>query len=89
MVTSNLPFGRWGETFSDDVVAAVIDRLVRPAEVLTLSGDAYRTRARRELLAKDRDKEPVGAENRVTVSDQHLSRVDPEHHRPAPAQHDL
>lgn len=24
MVTSNLPFGRWGETFSDDVVAAVI-----------------------------------------------------------------
>ena len=56
MVTSNLPFGRWGETFSDDVVAAaMIDRLVHHAEVLTLSGDSYRTRARRELLAKDRD----------------------------------
>ena len=55
MVTSNLPFGRWGETFSDDVVAAaMIDRLVHHAEVLTLSGDSYRTRARRELLAKDR-----------------------------------
>lgn len=53
MVTSNLPFGRWGETFSDDVVAAaMIDRLVHHAEVLTLSGDSYRTRARRELLAK-------------------------------------
>jgi hypothetical protein len=26
MVTSNLPFGRWGETFSDDVVAAANDR---------------------------------------------------------------
>ncbi|GAA0908286.1 ATP-binding protein [Virgisporangium aurantiacum] len=24
MVTSSLPFGRWGETFSDDVVATVI-----------------------------------------------------------------
>jgi DNA replication protein DnaC len=24
MVTSNLPFGRWGETFSDDVVAAAM-----------------------------------------------------------------
>jgi DNA replication protein DnaC len=37
MVTSNLPFGRWGETFSDDVVAAaMIDRLVHHAEVLTL-----------------------------------------------------
>ena len=54
MVTSNLPFGRWGETFSDDVVAAaMIDRLVHHAEVLTLTGDSYRTRARRDLLAKD------------------------------------
>ncbi|SBW22937.1 DNA replication protein [Candidatus Protofrankia californiensis] len=54
MVTSNLPFGRWGETFSDDVVAAaMIDRLVHRAEVLTLAGDSYRTRQRRELLAKD------------------------------------
>jgi DNA replication protein DnaC len=54
MVTSNLPFGRWGETFSDDVVAAaMIDRLVHHAEVLTLTGDSYRTRQRRELLAKE------------------------------------
>lgn len=45
VVTSNLPFGRWGETFSDDVVAAaMIDRLVHHAEVLTLTGDFYRTR---------------------------------------------
>lgn len=54
MVTSNLPFGRWGETFSDDVVAAaMIDRLVHHAEVLTLTGDSYRTRQRRELLNKE------------------------------------
>ena len=54
LVTSNLPFGRWGETFSDDVVAAaMIDRLVHHAEVLTLTGDSYRTRQRRELLSKD------------------------------------
>lgn len=57
IVTSNLPFGRWGETFSDDVVAAaMIDRLVHHAEVLALSGDSYRTRARRDLLAQDRDR---------------------------------
>ncbi|WP_079408269.1 IS21-like element helper ATPase IstB [Streptomyces sp. 3211] len=54
MVTSNLPFGRWGETFFDHVVApAMIDRLVHHAEVLTLTGDSYRTRQRRELLAKE------------------------------------
>ena len=56
IVTSNLPFGRWGETFSDDVIAAaMIDRLVHHAEVLVLSGESYRTRARRELLTKDRN----------------------------------
>ncbi|WP_159574235.1 IS21-like element helper ATPase IstB [Curtobacterium sp. 18060] len=51
MVTSNLPFSRWGETFGDDVVAsAMIDRLVHHAEVLTLSGDSYRTHGRRDLI---------------------------------------
>lgn len=56
LITSNLPFGRWGEVFGDEVVAAaMIDRLVHHAEVLTLAGESYRTRARRELLAKDRD----------------------------------
>ena len=51
LITSNMPFGQWGQIFSDDVVAAaMIDRLVHHAEVLTLTGDSYRTRARRELL---------------------------------------
>ena len=51
LVTSNMPFSRWGEIFADDIVAAaMIDRLVHHAEVLTLDGDSYRTRARRELL---------------------------------------
>ena len=47
----------WGEAFSDDVVAAaMIDRLVHHAEVIALSGESYRTRARRELLAKNGNK---------------------------------
>ena len=33
------------------VAAAMIDRLVHHAEVLTLTGDPYRTRQRREILA--------------------------------------
>ena len=54
LITSNMPFGRWGEVFGDDVVAAaMIDRLVHHAEVLTLTGDSYRTRARRDLIATD------------------------------------
>src|SRR3954463_16451762 len=36
IVTSNKPFGRWGEVFGDDVVAAaMIDRLVHHAEVIS------------------------------------------------------
>lgn len=53
ILTSNLPFARWGDTFSDDIIAAaMIDRLVHHAEVLTLDGDSYRTRQRQDLLAK-------------------------------------
>src|ERR671910_1234715 len=47
IVTSNKPFGRWGEVFGDPVVAAaMIDRLVHHAEVVSLKGDSYRLRNR-------------------------------------------
>jgi DNA replication protein DnaC len=47
LVTSNKPFGRWGEVFGDDVVAAaMIDRLVHHAEVISLKGDSYRLKDR-------------------------------------------
>jgi DNA replication protein DnaC len=56
IVTSNKPFGRWGETFSDDTVAAaMIDRLVHHAEVIALKGDSYRL--------KDRDLGRVPTDN--------------------------
>jgi len=47
IVTSNKPFGRWGEVFGDEVVAAaMIDRLVHHAEVIALKGDSYRLKDR-------------------------------------------
>jgi len=43
IVTSNKPFSAWGEIFGDEVVAAaMIDRLVHHAEILSLKGDSYR-----------------------------------------------
>lgn len=60
IVTSNKPFGRWGEVFGDDVVAAaMIDRLVHHAEVIKLKGDSYRI--------KDRD---LGRVPTATAEDQ-------------------
>ncbi len=56
IMSSNKVFGRWGETFGDDVVAgAMIDRLVHHAEVVVLKGDSYRLRGR------DLGKVPDGA----------------------------
>ncbi|VII96934.1 Mobile element protein [Arthrobacter sp. DR-2P] len=43
ILTSNLPFARWGDGFGDPVVAsAMIDRKVHHAEVITLKSSSYR-----------------------------------------------
>ena len=43
IVTSNKPFTAWGEIFGDAVVAAaMIDRLVHHADILSLKGESYR-----------------------------------------------
>jgi DNA replication protein DnaC len=43
ILTSNLPFGRWGDVFGDQTVAAaMIDRIVHHADVHTLKGASYR-----------------------------------------------
>ena len=45
IVTSNKPFSAWGEIFGDDATAAaMIDRLVHHAELISLKGDSYRLR---------------------------------------------
>src|SRR5947208_8258248 len=55
VVTSNKPFGAWGEIFGDEITAAaMVDRLVHHAEILSLKGDSYRL--------KDRDLGRVPAE---------------------------
>ena len=47
VLTSNLPFSGWGTVFGDQVVAAaMIDRIVHHADVLTLKGASYRLRNR-------------------------------------------
>ena len=47
ILTSNLPFSGWGDVFGDQAVAAaMIDRVVHHADVLTLKGASYRLRNR-------------------------------------------
>jgi DNA replication protein DnaC len=61
IVTSNKPFSAWGEIFGDEVVAAaMIDRLVHHAEILSLKGDSYRLRDR-DLGGRPPAREPETA----------------------------
>ena len=47
IVTSNKPFGAWGEIFGDDITAAaIVDRLVHHAEILSLKADSSRLKNR-------------------------------------------
>lgn len=47
IMSSNKAFSRWGEVFGDPIVAAaMIDRLVHHAEVISLKGDSYRLKDR-------------------------------------------
>ncbi|SMG61081.1 IstB-like ATP binding protein [Paraburkholderia susongensis] len=44
VLTSNLPFGQWDQTFADDatLTATLPDRLPHHAHVVPISGDSYR-----------------------------------------------
>src|SRR5437588_4757435 len=58
IVTSNKPFGAWGEIFGDEITAAaMVDRLVHHAEIISLKGDSYR------LKDKDLAARPAPVEN--------------------------
>jgi DNA replication protein DnaC len=66
ILTSNLPFARWGDVFGDQVVAsAMIDRIVHHAEVITLKGSSYRLKHTQDRLAA---LDKTGKYGRITTS---------------------
>ncbi len=54
-MTSNKPFSAWGEVFGDEIVAAaMIDRLVHHAEIVSLKGDSYRMKGKDLSVGRSR-----------------------------------
>jgi DNA replication protein DnaC len=52
IVTSNRSIASWGEIFSDSMMAAaILDRFLFRATLLSINGDSYRMRAHRDRLA--------------------------------------
>ncbi len=56
IVTTNLPFARWGEVFYDaTAAAAVIDRIVHHATILKTEGESFRLKDRRRDAKSKQD----------------------------------
>ncbi len=67
ILTSNRAFSGWGEIFGGDVVvaAAMIDRLVHHAEIISLKGSSYRMKGK-EALANQASEHVLQAEQQTT-----------------------
>lgn len=51
IVTTNMPFSRWGEVFSDNTLAnAILDRLLHHSHVINIKGNSYRIKDKIEQL---------------------------------------
>jgi hypothetical protein len=75
IVTSNKPFGRRGEVFGDEVVAAaIIDRLVHHAEAIALK--VTPTGSKTETLAAFPPPRPTNNNNPKVVSFSHGPSAD-------------
>lgn len=43
IITTNIPLSKWGETFSDPIIAnAILDRLVHHSTIIKITGPSYR-----------------------------------------------
>ena len=50
ILTSNLSFGQWGETFADNtaLTSAMLDRILHHAHVIQIRGDSYRLKDKKK-----------------------------------------
>ena len=53
IITTNQPFSKWGEVFSDVTLAnAILDRLVHHSTIIKITGPSYRLKGKLDLLEK-------------------------------------
>ncbi|HFD12010.1 MAG TPA: transposase, partial [Crenotrichaceae bacterium] len=50
ILTSNLPFGQWGQIFADDtaLTSALLDRVLHHSHILQIKGDSYRIKEKKQ-----------------------------------------
>lgn len=51
IITTNQPFSKWGDVFSDATLAnAILDRLIHHSSIIKITGPSYRLRDKIDLL---------------------------------------
>lgn len=51
IITTNMPFPKWGEIFGSPTLAnAVLDRLLHHSEVISIKGPSYRLKEKRSFM---------------------------------------
>lgn len=55
--TSNKPFSSWNEVFSDITIAsAILDRILHHCQVISIKGDSYRLKERKEVMKAEKNR---------------------------------
>ena len=58
ILTSNLPFGQWGQVFADDsaLTSAMLDRILHHSHIIQIKGDSYRIKEKKQAGLMDKPK---------------------------------
>ena len=50
ILTKNLPFGQWGQTFANDtpLTSAMLDRILHHSHIVQIKGESYRLKEKKQ-----------------------------------------
>ncbi|WP_039907136.1 IS21-like element helper ATPase IstB [Candidatus Regiella insecticola] len=59
ILTSNLPFGQWGQVFANDtaLTSAMLDRVLHHSHILQIKGESYRIKEKKKAGLMDKSKQ--------------------------------
>lgn len=59
ILTSNLPFGQWGQVFANDtaLTSAMLDRVLHHSHILQIKGESYRIKEKKQAGLMDKPKQ--------------------------------
>lgn len=64
IITTNQFFSKWGDIFSDSVIAnAILDRLIHHSHIIKITGPSYRLKNKLDMIERGTDSEDIDYNN--------------------------